>query len=112
MGKMVSNAQEREELRRKRRMIERKQVEAEVAHDKVWLPDDDDVSEQNVPLGKEFVAAHSYKTVKSKFVKHNQILNQSAEWAATMPWKSTLHFENLEQRRFQYNETRNQVLQF
>lgn len=53
MGKCISNHQQKLDLRRKRRMIERRQVELEVANDKVWLPDDDNLSDEQVPFGKE-----------------------------------------------------------
>lgn len=53
MGKRISNHQQKQELRRKRRNIERRQVELEVANDKVWLPDDENINDEHVPMGKE-----------------------------------------------------------
>lgn len=53
MGKMISSAQQREELKRKRRLIERRQVENELRDDKVWLPNFECTNEEHVPVGKE-----------------------------------------------------------
>lgn len=40
----------------------------------------------------------------------NNILHESADFVKSIPYKSTAHFDNMEQRLFQYTETKNKLL--
>lgn len=54
-GKMITNCQRKEELKRKRIEIEKRQAANEVRQDKVWLPQEDFNEPDTLPIGKEFV---------------------------------------------------------
>lgn len=54
-GKMITNNQRKEELKRKRVEIEKRQAANEFAQDKVWFPQEDFTATDAQPIGKEYV---------------------------------------------------------
>lgn len=111
-GKMMTNIDRKEELKRKRVEIEKRLANNEIAKDKVWLPKEDFTEAEFQPLGKEFVPVSSYNNLKNNATKLNNTLYASADIAKQLPYKATLHFANEDHRRYQYEQTRNEIKDF
>lgn len=109
---MVLNHTRKVALKRKRIEIEKRIATNELRQDKVWLPQDDFTNNVMQPMGKEQVPLNSYNTLKANANRLNNILFDSATMAKKIPFKATEHFTNLQQRKFQYDETLKEVQSF
>jgi len=98
---MITNAQRKETLKRKRIDIQKKIANNEIEQDKVWLPKEDFTEIDPQPIGKEFIPTSKYNTFKQNANSVNIIMHQSVENAKRIPFKTTAHFNNNEQREFQ-----------